>query len=135
MDVATKKPEPGFQGEILGKTGSDGFHSGGFTTSGGNAKFQGLFGYNYSESGQYENGSENKLWTIREGLGASCSSEGRDANAFEKQDVWGKLQFTPTDLSKILLEHTYGRATDILTPRVVFDTEKEITCGVTFITA
>jgi len=127
VDVITKKPNPGFDGEILGKSGSYGFYSGGVTTSGGSDKIQGLLGYNYSESDQYEDGSGDPLWRVREGLPASYNEKGRDAKSFQKNDIWGKLQFTPSDSHTILLEHTYGKADDILTPRVVFDTEEEIT--------
>lgn len=67
IDVITKKPEQGFQGELLGKIGSYGFHSGGFTTTGGSENIQWLFGYNFSESDQYEDGSGERLWRVREG--------------------------------------------------------------------
>lgn len=127
VDVTTKKPKPGFNGEVLAKIGSYGFNSEGISVSGGNDKVQGLFGYNFSKAGQYEDGSGEELWTVREGMSAAYNSEGMDADAFKKQDVWGKLQFTPSGQSTILLEHTYGKAEDILTPRVVFDTEEEIT--------
>lgn len=127
VDVITKKPKPGFDGEILGKVGSYSFHSGGVTTSGGSDKIQGLLGYNYSESDQYEDGSGDPLWKVREGLPASYNRERRNAKSFQKNDIWGKLQFTPSESHTILLEHTYGKADDILTPRVVFDTEEEIT--------
>lgn len=127
VDVITKKPKPGFDGEILGKIGSYSFYSGGVTTGGGSDIIQGLLGYNYSESDQYKDGSGDPLWKVREGLPASYNEEGRNAKSFQKNDVWGKLQFTPSDSHTILLEHTYGKADDILTPRVVFDTEEEIT--------
>ena len=127
IDVVTKKPEQGFQGEVLGKIGSYGFHSGGLTTTGGSENIQWLFGYNFSESDQYEDGSSERLWRVREGLAASYNEEGRDAKAFQKHDVWGKLQFMPSENNTILLEHAYGKADDILTPRVVFDTEEELT--------
>lgn len=127
VDVITKKPKPGFDGEILGKIGSYGFHSGGFMTSGGSDKLQGLFGYNFSESDQYNDGDGSRLWEVREGLAAPYNAEGGDSKAFQKHDVWGKLRITPSYQHTILLEHTYGKAEDILTPRVVFDTEEEIT--------
>ena len=127
IDVVTKKPQPGFEGEGLGKAGSYGFHSGGLTASGGNDTVQWLFGYTLSESDQYEDGSGERLWTVREGLAAAYNEEGRNAKAFRKHDLWGKLQLTPGENQTLLLEHTYGKADDILTPRVVFDTEEEIT--------
>ncbi len=126
VNVITKKPKPGFEGEIIGKIGSYGFYSSGFTTRGGNDKVQGLIGYNFSESDQYEDGSGDRLWTVREGLAASYNENGRNTKEFQKHDVWGKLRFTPGEQHKILLEHTYGKANDILTPRVAFDTEEEI---------
>ena len=52
-----QEPKPGFHGEILGKVGSYDYYSGGVTTGGGSDKIQGLLGYNYSESDQYEDGS------------------------------------------------------------------------------
>jgi len=127
VDVVTKKPKSGFDGEILGKIGSYGFHSGGFATNLGNDKIQGLFGYNFSDSDQYEDGFGNELWKVRENMAASYNKKGRDAKAFQKHDIWGKLQLTPSENHKIMFEHTYGKAEDILTPRVVFDTEKENT--------
>ena len=127
VDVITKKPSPGFNGEVLGKAGSYGFYSGGLIASGGSEKVQGLFGYNYSQSDQYKDGDGRRLWEVREGLSAPYNQEGRDMKAFQKHDVWGKFQVTPNEKHTVLLEHTYGRANDIQTPRVVFDTEKETT--------
>jgi iron complex outermembrane receptor protein len=127
VDVITKKPRPGFDGEILLKTGSYDFNSGGFMTRGGNNKVQGLLGYNFSQSDQYKDGSGDRLWKVREGLAAPYNPDGREAEAFEKHDLWGKLRFTPNSQHTLLLEHTYGKAKDIITPRVVFDTEEEIT--------
>jgi iron complex outermembrane recepter protein len=127
VDVITKKPRPGFEGEILLKTGSYDFNSGGFMTRGGNNKVQGLLGYNFSRSDQYKDGSGDRLWKVREGLAAPYNPDGREAEAFQKHDLWGKLKLTPNSQHTLLLEHTYGKAKDIITPRVVFDTEEEIT--------
>lgn len=127
VDVLTKKPAPGFGGELLAKAGSYGFLSGGGMGYAGDDTVQALAGYNWSESDQYEDGSGNELWEAREGLDAPYDAAGRAAKAFEKQDVWGKLRLTPNERNTFLFEHTYGRAKNILTPRVDFDTEKEIT--------
>jgi len=93
---------------------------------GGNNKVQGLIGYNYSESDQYEDGEGNKLYSFAPS-GRPYNAEGRDMKAFEKQDVWGKLQLTPTKNQTILLSHTYGDAEDIMAPRVGMDMESEKT--------
>ena len=127
IEVVTKKPKPGFETMALGRVGSYDFYSAGFTANGGGDKIQGLVGYNFSESGQYEDGDGNKFWTVRQGFSAPYNDAGKSANSFRKHDVWGKLQITPDGQNTILLEHTYGRANDILTPRASADTEKEIT--------
>lgn len=127
IDVVTKKPKPGFSGELLGKAGSFDYYSGGFSLTGGSDTVQALLGFNYSESGQYQDGSGRSLWQVRQGLTAPYNQSGKGAKAFQKDDLWGKLQITPGANHTILLEHTYGKAKDILTPRVAFDIEKEIT--------
>ena len=127
VDVISKKPTTEFSGEALAKAGSFGFLSSGFTTSGGNDIVQGIFGYNYSESDQYKDGNGNELWKVREGdgIGAKYNQEGRAMKSFKKNDIWGKVQFTPNKNHRILLEHTYGQAEDIMTPRAGMDIEEE----------
>lgn len=110
----------------MGKMGGFDYYSSGFLTRGGNNKVQGLLGYNYSESDQYKDGDGHRLWKVRQGLPASYNSEGRDEKAFQKNDLWAKFQLRPNEKQTLLLEHTYGKNEDIITPRVVFDTEKEI---------
>ncbi|MDK9718634.1 MAG: TonB-dependent receptor [Trichlorobacter sp.] len=127
VDVITRKPQQAFSGELLGKAGSFDYYSGGFSVTGGGDKVQGLLGFNYSESGQYQDGSGKRLWQVRQGMAAPYSLSGQQSKAFQKDDLWSKLQITPTANQTILLEHTYGKANDILTPRVAFDIEKEIT--------
>jgi iron complex outermembrane receptor protein len=126
INVVTKKPQKGFHGEVLGKGGSYDFWSGGSYVTGGNDKVQALIGYNYSESGQYEDGDGNRLSSFAPG-GRPYNAKGRHMKAFEKDDVWGKLQFTPADNQTILISHIYGYAEDILTPRVGMDMESEKT--------
>lgn len=123
VNVVTIKPREGFQGEILGKTGNyDYWSEGGYFTY-GNKIIQGLIGCNYSESGQYEDGEGNKLSSFN----PSYSDAGKNMKAFEKRDVWGKLQIKPTADQEILFSHTYGDAGDIMTPRVGMDIESEKT--------
>lgn len=126
INVITRKPVSGFNGEIVVKAGVNDFFSSGFMISGGSEYLRGLLGYNYSKSGQYKDGSGNGLWKVREGLSAPYNDEGKTADAFKKHDLWGKLNITHGERVSLLIEHTYGRAEDILTPRVVFDTKKEI---------
>ncbi len=126
INAITKKPEAGFSGEILAKAGSYDFFSSGFMVRGGSEYLKGLLGYNYSMSGQYEDGSGSALWKVREGMAASYNQKGINADAFNKHDLWAKINITPRENISLIIEHTYGKAEDILTPRVVFDTEKEI---------
>ncbi|MBL0716484.1 MAG: TonB-dependent receptor [Desulfosarcina sp.] len=124
INVMTKKPQKEFLGEVLVKAGSYNFLSSGFYTSGGNEKIQGLIGYNYSESDQYEDGDGNKLYRFAP-AGRPYNAKGKNMKAFEKNDVWGKLQFTPTENQTILFSYAYGEADDIMTPRAGVDIDSE----------
>jgi iron complex outermembrane receptor protein len=126
INVITKNPQEGFHGEILPKAGSFDFYSGGFYVTGGNEKAQALAGYNYSESDQYKDGDGNKLTSFAS-PGRPYKEEAKDKKAFEKRDVWAKLQLTPGQNHTLLFSYAYGEAEDILTPRVGFDTESERT--------
>ena len=123
VNVVTKKPREGSHGEILQKAGSYDYWSTGGYWTGGSKKIQGLVGYNYSESGQYEDGAGNKLSSFN----SAYNDTGKNMKAFEKQDVWGKLQFKPAENQTVLFSHTYGDANNIMTPRVGMDTESEET--------
>jgi len=122
INVITKKPQKGFHGETLEKMGSYDYWSTGGYFTGGNKQIQGLLGYNYSESGQYEDGAGNKLSSFN-----SYNAEGKNMKAFKKHDVWGKVQFKPADNQTFLLSHTYGNAENIMTPRAGMDIESEKT--------
>lgn len=126
INVNTKKPMQEFHGEIMPKVGSYGFVSGGFYATGGNDMVQGLVGYNYSESDQYEDGDGNRLWSFAPG-GRPYTFDGRNMNAYEKNDVWAKIQLTPTSNQTFLFSHTYGRGEDIMAPRVGMDIKTETT--------
>jgi len=126
INVITKKPQKEFLSEVLTKAGSYDFLSSGFYTSGGNEKIQGLIGYNYSESDQYEDGDGNKLYRFAP-ADRPYNAKGKNMKAFEKHDVWGKLQFTPTKNQTILFSYAYGEADDIMTPRAGTDIDSEKT--------
>ncbi len=126
INVITKKPQKEFLGEILTKAGSYDFLSSGFYTTSGNEKVQGLIGYNYSESDQYEDGDGNKLYKFAP-AGRPYNAKGENMKAFEKHDVWSKLQFTPTENQTILFSYTYGKADNIMTPRAGMDIDSEKT--------
>jgi len=123
INVITKDPQEGLHGEILSKFGSYEYLSQGLFLSGGSKKLQGLFGYNYSQSGQYEDGAGNKLSSFN----PNYNDEGKGLDAFKKHDFWAKASIEPADNQKISLSSSYGEAHDILTPRVAMDTEKEKT--------
>ncbi|QTA92533.1 TonB-dependent receptor [Desulfonema magnum] len=126
INVMTRKPQKEFLGEILIKAGTYDFLSSVFHTTGGTEKVQGLIGYNYSESDQYEDGDGNRLYKSAP-AGRPYNAEGENMKAFEKHDVWGKLQFTPTENQTILFSYAYGEADDIMTPRAGVDIDSEKT--------
>lgn len=123
INVITKDTQEGFHGEVLSKFGSYGFLSQGGYLNGGNKDIQGLFGYNYSRSGQYRDGAGNKLTSFN----PNYNEKGQNMPAFEKSDYWTKATFRPMDNHEAVLSASYGQGTDILTPRVAMDTETERT--------
>ena len=123
INVITKDPQEGLHGEILSKFGSYDYLSQGLFFSGGSKKLQGLFGYNYSQSGQYKDGAGNKLTSFN----PNYNDEGKSLDAFKKHDFWAEASVEPADNQKISISSSYGEAHDILTPRVAMDTEKEKT--------
>lgn len=125
INVITRNPREGVHGGALIKGGSYGFFSGGGYATGGNEKVQGLLGYNYSESGQYEDGCGNKLSSFATSPGYNAL--GADLKAFQKHDVWAKFRASPGQNQALLFSLVYGDAEDILTPRVEFDTASEKT--------
>ena len=127
INVLTKAPISGFSGEILMRTGSYDFYSSGLTATGGNGRIQFRLGYNYSESGQFEDGNGNALWELRSGRSGSYNAAGQSAKAFSKKDIWGALKIDFSAKQSLELNYSWGDARDILTSRVAFDTEKELT--------
>lgn len=121
INVITKNPQEGFHGEFLSKFGSYGFLSQGGYVTGGHEKVQGLFGYNYSESDQYEDGDGNKLTNSNSGY----TTEGKNKDAFEKHDFWGKISIDTAENQNVLISSSYGEAVDVLTPTAGMDIEEE----------
>jgi iron complex outermembrane receptor protein len=124
IDVQSREPRSGLHGEILTKVGSFDYGSLGGYVTGGNEWIQGLLGYNYSTSGQYEDGDGNRLSTFTT---TPYLPQYEDMDAFEKQDVWGKIRLTPSAYDTFLFEYSYGDAEDILYPRGPFDIPHERT--------
>ncbi len=123
INVITKVPQKGLRGEMLSKFGSFDYLSQGGYVTGGSDALQGLFGYNYSKSGQYKDGAGNKLSSFNPGY----NDEGKNMDAFEKHDLWAKVFIDPAENQKLLFSASFAQAKDIMTPRVGMDTEKERT--------
>ncbi len=126
VSVITRNPAEDFDGVVSFKTGSFGFFSGGTVLSGGNSSVQGLFGYNFSRSGQYIDGNGEKLGSFSP-AGRPLQKEKDNIEAFRKNDLWGKLKLIPFEKQELLLSFSYGVGQDILAPRVGMDIEEEKT--------
>ncbi|MDD5021773.1 MAG: TonB-dependent receptor plug domain-containing protein [Endomicrobiaceae bacterium] len=123
INIITKDAQKGFHGELLSKFGSYGYLSQGGYVTGGNDFSQVLLGYNYSRSSQYKDGDGNKLSSFN----PSYNDAGKNMDAFNKNDFWGKISINTAKNQKMLISSSYGEANDIMTPRVAMDTEKEKT--------
>ena len=103
INVVTKDTQKGFHAELLSKFGSFGYLSQGGYLSGGSDFLQGLFGYNYSKSGQYKDGAGNKLSSFN----PAYNDEGKKMDAFQKHDFWGKIVVKPTDNQKLFFSSSF----------------------------
>ena len=123
INIVSKSTQKGIHGEVLSKFGSFGYLSQGGYLTGGSENLQGLFGYNYSGSGQYKDGAGNKLSSFN----PAYNEDGKNMDAFKKHDFWGKVLIKPYENQSLLFSSSIGEASDIMTPRVAMDTEKEKT--------
>ncbi len=123
INVMTKDTQKGVHGEALSKFGSFGYFSQGGYVTAGSASWQGLLGYNYSKSGQYKDGAGNELSSFN----PAYNDDGKNMDAFRKNDFWGKVFVELSEKQNLLFSSSYGEASDIMTPRVAMDTEKEKT--------
>ncbi|WP_321531423.1 TonB-dependent receptor plug domain-containing protein [uncultured Desulfuromonas sp.] len=126
ISVETVDPSAEEQAEVWLKGGSFDYRSGAVQVTGGNDTIQALLGYAATEMDPYEDGDGRKLTDFAP-AGRPYSNEGEDQEAFTKQDVWGKLRWNINQQHSLTLSHTYGKAEDVLTPRVAVDIEKERT--------
>ena len=127
VNVLTREPEEGFHGQVSTAVGSYDYYRAGAYANYGTKTLQSLVGYNYSISGQYEDGYGNSLWQYREGRAASYNDLGKQMDAFKKTDIWGSVKSYITPKVSVLFDYAYGLAENIMTPRVVFDIKKERT--------
>jgi iron complex outermembrane receptor protein len=124
--VETVDPSAEEQAEVWLKGGSFDYRSGAVQVSGGNDTIQALLGYAVTEMDPYEDGDGRTLTDFAP-AGRPYSKNGTDQEAFTKQDVWGKLRWNLSQQHSLTLSHTYGKAEDVLTPRVAVDIEQERT--------
>lgn len=127
VDVLTREPQEGFHGQVSTAVGSFDYYRAGAYVNYGVEALQSLFGYNYSISGQYEDGYGNSLWQYREGRAAPYNEQGKQMDAFKKTDVWGAVKSYIAPEISIILDYAYGLAENVMTPRVVFDIKEERT--------
>jgi len=123
INVITREPQSGFQGQLLSKFGSYGFLSQGLILNGGNQTDQVLFGYNYSESDQYQDGKQYRLIDYN----SAYSDKAKKLDAFEKDDIWLKYNRYLSDKGLLKISTTVGEARNVLLPRAGMDIERERT--------
>ena len=124
--VESVDPSAAEQAEVWLKGGSFDYRSGAVQVRGGNETIQALFGYADTQMDPYEEGNGRKLTDFAP-AGRPYTEEGEDREAFTKQDIWGKVRWNLNQNHRLTLAHTYGKAEDVLTPRVAVDIEKERT--------
>ncbi|HDS15545.1 MAG TPA: TonB-dependent receptor [Proteobacteria bacterium] len=124
INVVTKKPQAGRQGEVFGKAGSADYHSGGFYLTGGRDDLRGLFGASYSEADPYRNGDGHRFTSFAPSA-RPYSRTGMEQKAFTKKDLWVSLAVAPSEKQQLSFTYNYGSGEDILAPRAEMDIEEE----------
>lgn len=124
INVINKRPRKGFHGEINAKGGRFDYINTGAYLTGGNDWIQGLGGYNFSQSGQYEDGDGNQLSSFASPKFA-YKPEYLDMKAFKKQDALLEAQLTPTENQTVFLSQTFTKGENIISPRYGWDIKEE----------
>ncbi|MDP3119902.1 MAG: TonB-dependent receptor [Sulfuricurvum sp.] len=130
INVVTKDPKKGVHGEISTTLGSYDYRKVGGTLEAGNDTVQALVGYSRETSGQYKDGDGK---TMAEQLVGKVSSDDQyktsemKRDAYERENFWTKLVFTPTSTDKFTFSYFGDRADNVLYPAFQMDAQVDDT--------
>ncbi len=125
VEVITREPEEGFQGEVSVNFGSWNYLKGAATLSGGTDRVRALVSVSRESSDQYEDGDGNDFAEQIENYDSTSRArypkEYRDLDAYDKSTFMGKLYFDVTENQELKLSYTGNRSDDVLYPSSKMD--------------
>lgn len=122
IDVTTKKPGPGFGGDLNLTYGSWESISAGATAGYGGKLWDGLLGYAYKYSDVPESGDGKKLTEVYPTTSVNrYRPETIDSKAYEINTGWIKLGFAPSEKSRSEIGYSYQDAQHVLYPYLKMD--------------
>jgi len=123
--ITTRKPEPGFQGDVSVNRGSWDYEKVAASLSGGSDKLRTIFSISKETGGQYEDGDGNnfseQIEEFAPGSMANYKPEYDDMDAYEKQTFMAKVYAETADNQSMELSYTANRSDDVLYPSSKMD--------------
>ncbi|OGR30481.1 MAG: ligand-gated channel [Desulfuromonadales bacterium GWC2_61_20] len=124
IDVTTKKPDPGFGGDLNLTYGSWESIGAAATAAYGGKLWDGLLGYAYKYSDVPESGDGKKLTDVYPAASPNrYRPENIDSRAYEINTGWVKLGFAPSEKSRSELGYSYQEAQHVLYPYLKMDAD------------
>ena len=125
VEIITKEPESGLQGEVSLNVGSWNYLKGAATLSGGTDRVRAMVSVSKETSDQYEDGDGNNFAEQIENYDptskARYKDQYRDLDAYDKATFMGKLYVDVTDNQELKLSYTANRSDDVLYPSSKMD--------------
>lgn len=125
VNIKTKAPKEGLNGEINLNAGSYGYKKGSATISGGNKFVKALLSVSKEQSDQYEDGDGDDFYAQQVKNSAPAMNRYKTANigmdAYEKKTLLSKLYFNLTDDQDLKLSYTANRSDNVLYPNTPMD--------------
>ncbi len=123
--IITKKPDSGFNADLMLNFGSWNYLKTAASLSGGTDRVRALVSVSNESSDQYEDGDGNnfaeQIENFSAGTMARYKPEYENRKAYEKQSFMAKLYFDITDNQQLKFSYTANRSDDVLYPSSKMD--------------
>ena len=131
VNIKTTQPKQGVHGKLEAGAGSYAHKKLSATIMGGNETVRALLTYAFEKSDQYKDGDANTFAQQIDNAIASGEAKAgnayrdayRDASAYSKQSIMGKLFFNLSDNQELRLSYTGNRSDDVLYPNTPMDAD------------
>ena len=120
VNLISKDPGEGKGGSVFFTGGTFSYLNGGFDAYTGNDRVKVLVGYSKQYSKPYKSGEGKRITDYPEERSAYKLSE-RDHTAFNIDNAWFKVVYTPNDNQTVKINYAFDEAKDVLYPYLKMD--------------